>query len=238
MLEPVSSGVAGTGIQTKYHSPRGASFPTWRRRRPAGPATNRLACPRPSSPTSNSKSSLPTRMWSPPPRTCSPRTRALLTKVPLVLPRSRTRTAKSSTQSAQWWRLTSSLLGRRWQSCSRPIRNLRVANGMILPWCLPPTTFNFACSIELELRPTNWPAAESFGRVQIPVLVAATLVAPDAGTLTSRRSVAQSGALPELPAFQNDVHALITVLFPCANTHVCDNERPVCIGCWRPTFEA
>src|ERR1700677_1076425 len=101
---------------------------------------------------------------------------------------------------------------------------------MILPWCLPPTTFNFACNIELELRPTNWPTAESFGRVQVRVLVAATRAAPDAGTLTSRRSSRATRSAPGITAVRTATMHYLRLFSLCANNHVCDNERPVCIG--------
>ena len=70
--------------------------------------------------------------------------RSPLTRVPFVLPRSRTLSPNSSAVKTQWCRLTSSLLGRRWQSCSRPIRNLPRGSATTWLFCLPPITFNSA----------------------------------------------------------------------------------------------
>ena len=86
-----------------------------------------------------------------------------LTSVPLVLPRSLTRRQNASRVKQQWCRLTDSLLERKWQSCSRPIRNLRsTSSGINLPSCRPPTAFNSARNIASVLRPCAQPKACQF----------------------------------------------------------------------------
>ena len=95
----------------------------------------------------SSSSSFPIPIWSPAFRMTSPCNGLPFTRVPLVLPRSRRRIAYSSILKTQWWRLTRSLLGRKWQSCSRPTRNFFVDRGIAFPWCLPPRILSSACNM-------------------------------------------------------------------------------------------
>ena len=60
-------------------------------------------------------------------------TRASLTSVPLVLPKSRTNTLPSRTTRAQCCLLTAWLAGRNWHCGSRPMRNCGVVIGITLP---------------------------------------------------------------------------------------------------------
>ena len=83
-----------------------------------------------------------------------------------MLPRSRNLRQYSSSVKQQWCLLTDSPFGRRWQSCSRPIRNFRsISSGISFPSCRPPTALSSAHNI-----PTTPPQDDQSKVFQFPTL--------------------------------------------------------------------
>src|SRR5262249_16441725 len=67
----------------------------------------------------------------------SPLTGSSLTNVPLVLPKSRTKTLPPLMSRAQWRLLITGLVGRNWHCGSRPITNWGSVTGIACPLAFP-----------------------------------------------------------------------------------------------------